>query len=52
MTSQKIEVVGVRGMKSKPFRKTFRNEHDMDRWMDENGGDITVTGVRDLEQGE
>lgn len=37
-----IEVEGVKGMKSKPFSKKFKNQAAMEKWMEKNGEDITV----------
>jgi hypothetical protein len=37
-----IEVTGVKGMKSKPWSKKFKNQEAMEKWMDKNGEDITV----------
>jgi len=37
-----IEVRGVKGMKSTPFSKKFKNQAAMETWMDKNGEDITV----------
>lgn len=41
--NQPITVQGVRGMQSKPFEKTFKNTAAMEKWMDKNGEDITVS---------
>jgi hypothetical protein len=37
-----IEVTGVKGMKSKPWSKKFKNQEALEKWMDKNGEDITV----------
>lgn len=33
-TDEKLEVTGVKGMKSKPFRKTFKNQKALDKWLE------------------
>jgi len=37
-----IEVRGVKGMKSTPWSKKFKNQEAMEKWMDKHGDDITV----------
>lgn len=37
-----IEVEGVKGMNSKPWRKVFKNQKAMEDWFEKNGEDITV----------
>jgi hypothetical protein len=38
------EVIGVKGLKSKPFRKTFKNQAAMERWFesDDVAGNVEV----------
>lgn len=43
-----IEAYGVKGMKSKPWRKTFKNAEALTRWAEAN--DATVDGMRDVEE--
>lgn len=38
-------VHGVKGMKSTPFRKNFRNAREMDRWIETNGDDVTINAI-------
>lgn len=47
-----IEAVGVKGMKSKPWRKTFKNQAAMEKWFEKNGGDVTVHAYRRAEESE
>lgn len=37
-----VEAQGVKGMKSTPWKKTFKNQKAMEDWFDKNGDDITV----------
>lgn len=37
-----ITVQGVKGMKSKPFEKTFKNQAAMEKWMDKYGEDVDI----------
>lgn len=43
-SKQQIEVYGVRGMKSKHFQKTFKNQAAFEKWMEKNGGDVEIYG--------
>ncbi len=43
-----IEAYGRKGMKSKPWRKTFKNADDLDRWVLKH--DAVVDGWRTYEQ--
>lgn len=45
----KIEAYGVRGMDSKKWRKTFKDEDEMTAWAEKN--DAEIQGHRDLEEG-
>ena len=44
-----FEVCGVKGMKSKPFRKTFKTQAAFERWMEKNGDDVEIHAFRDLD---
>lgn len=37
-----VTIEGRKGMKSVPFRKTFKSEAALEAWMDKNGGDVSV----------
>lgn len=41
-----VEVYGVMGMKSKPFRKKFKSQQDLEKWMDKNEGNFEIQGYR------
>lgn len=45
-----IEVHGVMGNQSKPFRKKFKNQAAFEKWLDDNEGNVEVYGYRDLEE--
>lgn len=47
---RQIEAHGVKGMKSTPWRKTFKSQKHFEDWLDKNSGDVEVHGTRDLEQ--
>lgn len=42
MENQKVEISGVKGMNSKPFRKVFKSEDALEKWMEKNGADVEV----------
>jgi hypothetical protein len=44
-----IEAYCVKGMKSSPWRKTFKSQKDFERWLDKNSGDVEVHGTRKAE---
>ena len=44
-----IEAQGIRGMKATPWRKTFKNNDHLSKWVDANDS-VEVHGTRDLEQ--
>lgn len=44
-----VEVHGVQGMNSKPFRKTFKTQEAYEKWYDKNEGNVEVHGYRELE---
>lgn len=46
----KVEAHGVRGMKSTPWRKTFKNADALNKWAEAN--DAEIHGVRDVEPGD
>lgn len=41
-----IEIYGIRGLKSKSFRKVFPNEKAMIKWCEDHEGDVRVHGTR------
>lgn len=43
----KVEAYGVMGVKSKPFRKVFKNGAAFLKWYEKNEGNVDVQGVRD-----
>lgn len=43
----KIEAYGVKGMKSTKWRKTFKNQAAMDKWVEKN--DAEVQGTREAD---
>jgi len=43
-----IEAYGVRGTKSKPWRKTFKSQAAFEAWLDKNAGDVEVYGTREV----
>lgn len=45
----KIEAYGVKGMQSKQWRKSFKDEAALEKWCDDN--DATVHGVADIKEG-
>lgn len=45
-----VEAHGTKGMKSTPWRKTFKSQADFDKWLEKNGDDVTVQGTRDLNE--
>ena len=45
-----IEAHGVHGMKSKPWRKTFKNQAALDAWLEKNEGNVEVHGTREVEK--
>jgi hypothetical protein len=44
----KIEICGVKGMNSTPFRKIFKNQAAMEKWIEKNDGDVEVHGYREV----
>jgi len=45
----KIEAYGVKGLKSKPWRKVFKNMDALNAWLDKQGGDAELQGWREAE---
>ena len=45
----KIEVKGVRGMNSKPFRKVFASQAAFEKWLEKEEGNVEIEGVREIE---
>lgn len=48
----RVEAHGVKGMKSTPWRKTFKSEKHFDDWMESQDGNAEVHGFRKLEADE
>ena len=46
--NHKIEAYGVKGMKSLRWRKTFKNEEELNDWLEKN--DAEMLGMRELEE--
>lgn len=47
--SQKIEAYGVKGMKSTPWRKTFKSREALVKWLEKNEGNVEVYATREVE---
>lgn len=47
---EKIEAYGVRGMKSTQWRKSFKNQAALEKWIDKMDGDVEVQGTRKLDE--
>ena len=43
-----IEAYGVKGLNSKPWRKTFKSQEEYEKWLDANKGNVEVHGTRDI----
>lgn len=41
----KVVATGVKGAKSLPFSKTFRNMAAFDRWMESNGDNVEIHSI-------
>lgn len=39
-----VEIYGVKGMKSVPFRKTFKTQAKFDAWLEKHGEGVTIHG--------
>lgn len=44
-----IEAYGVKGVKSTPWRKTFKTREAFEKWLDKTADDVEVQGTRDVE---
>lgn len=44
---KKIEAHGVKGMKSTPWRKIFKNQAAFEKWLDKQDGNVEVKGTRE-----
>lgn len=45
----RIEAYGVKGIKSRSWRKIFKNQAAFEKFLDQNAGDIEVYGTREAE---
>ena len=45
-----IEAYGVRGMKSTPWRKTFKSQAAFEAWLEKNESNVEVHGTRKLDE--
>jgi hypothetical protein len=43
-----FEAYGAKGMKSTPWRKTFKDAEAFSAWLDKQDGNVTVHGTRDI----
>lgn len=43
-----IEAYGVKGMRSTPWRKTFKSEAAFVAWLDKQDGNVEVLGIRTI----
>jgi hypothetical protein len=48
-TSTKIEICGVKGLKSVPFRRIFKDQAAFEKWLDANGENVTIHASRDVD---
>jgi len=48
----RVEAYGVKGPKSIPWRKTFKNQAEYEKWHDKNEDDIKVKGIRKIESSD
>lgn len=44
-----IEAYGVKGMKSKAWRKTFKSQAAFESWFEKQAGDVEVYGTREVQ---
>jgi hypothetical protein len=44
-----IEIHGVKGMKSTPFQKTFKSQDAFEKWLEKNGENVTIHGIRNVD---
>lgn len=47
-TAHTFEAHGVKGMKSTPWRKTFKDQSAFEAWLDKQGGNVEVHGTREI----
>jgi|SaaInlStandDraft_7_1057024.scaffolds.fasta_scaffold99606_3 hypothetical protein len=45
-----VEAYGVMGLKSKKFKKKFKNQKEFEKWLEKNEGNVEVYGSRDLDE--
>lgn len=43
-----IEAHGVRGVNSNKWKKTFKSQEAFEKWLDQNEGDVEVSGTREV----
>jgi hypothetical protein len=43
-----IEAYGVRGVNSNKWKKTFKSQEAFEKWLDQNEGDVEVSGTREV----
>jgi len=43
-----IEAYGVRGANSNKWKKTFKSQEAFEKWLDQNEGDVEVSGTREV----
>ena len=48
--TQSIEAYGVKGMKSTPWRKTFKSAEALNTWVEKNGAEVHA--IREIQPGE
>lgn len=48
MAKHTFEAYGVKGMKSKAWRKTFRDQAAFEKWLDAQDGNVEVYGTREI----
>jgi hypothetical protein len=49
-TTPSIEAYGVKGMKSTPWRKTFKSAEALNAWVEKHGAE--VHGIREIQPDE
>jgi hypothetical protein len=48
----RVEAYGTKGPKSVPWRKTFKNQAEYEKWHDKNEDDISVEGIRKIKSSD
>lgn len=48
--TKKVEAHGVRGVKSRPWRKVFKNAKHFEKWLEKYQDELEVYGVRELNE--